>query len=130
MVCFLVTRYLKSNVFFPLLLPLQEFAKLVAILQGYCLVCTNTRISCTNQTGKGYAVVVLLLRYLVEFHFCCKVSCWFFFLIFVLFSFFHFVCEALSALLVNNLAFPRTQIQRKSQNHRHQQEYIHPRKHY
>jgi hypothetical protein len=31
----------------------QEFAKMITVLQGYCLVCTDTKICCTNQIGKG-----------------------------------------------------------------------------
>ena len=31
---------------------LQEFTKMVQMLQGYCLVSTGVRIVCYNQTGK------------------------------------------------------------------------------
>jgi len=31
----------------------QEYARMVQMLQGYCLICTGVRITCHDQTGKG-----------------------------------------------------------------------------
>ena len=31
----------------------REFSRLVQVLNAYCLINTNVRISCTNQTAKG-----------------------------------------------------------------------------
>uniref|UniRef100_A0A8C5WT07 PMS1 homolog 2, mismatch repair system component n=1 Tax=Laticauda laticaudata TaxID=8630 RepID=A0A8C5WT07_LATLA len=31
----------------------KEFAKMVQILQAYCIICTGVRINCTNQVGQG-----------------------------------------------------------------------------
>ena len=31
----------------------REFAKLVQVLNAYCIINTGVKISCTNQTGKG-----------------------------------------------------------------------------
>ncbi|XP_075686367.1 mismatch repair endonuclease PMS2 [Rhinoderma darwinii] len=31
----------------------KEFAKMVQILQAYCIISTNVRINCTNQVGQG-----------------------------------------------------------------------------
>lgn len=31
----------------------KEFSKLVHVLDGYCIISTGVRISCTNQVGKG-----------------------------------------------------------------------------
>ena len=31
----------------------KEFAKMVQVLNSYCLISTGVRITCTNQTGKG-----------------------------------------------------------------------------
>jgi DNA mismatch repair protein PMS2 len=31
----------------------KEFAKLVHVLNGYCLISSGVRIMCTNQIGKG-----------------------------------------------------------------------------
>ncbi|XP_063170731.1 mismatch repair endonuclease PMS2 [Candoia aspera] len=31
----------------------KEFAKMVQVLQAYCVICTGIRINCTNQVGQG-----------------------------------------------------------------------------
>ena len=35
--------------------PPKEYARMVQMLQGYCLICTGVRITCQDQSGKGYA---------------------------------------------------------------------------
>ncbi|KAK9393142.1 mismatch repair endonuclease PMS2 [Crotalus adamanteus] len=37
----------------------KEFAKMVQILQAYCIICTGVRINCTNQVGQGKKQVVV-----------------------------------------------------------------------
>ena len=34
----------------------REFAKLIQVLNAYCIVNTGVRISCSNMTAKGYAL--------------------------------------------------------------------------
>ncbi|KAG8145658.1 hypothetical protein E2320_012142 [Naja naja] len=43
----------------------KEFAKMVQILQAYCIICTGVRINCTNQVGQGkkQAVVQTLIPF-------------------------------------------------------------------
>lgn len=31
----------------------QEYAKMVQVLQAYCIISTGIRVSCTNQLGQG-----------------------------------------------------------------------------
>ena len=42
--------------------PPKEYARMVQMLQGYCLVCTGVRITCHDQSGKGYATTCELSR--------------------------------------------------------------------
>lgn len=37
----------------------QEYAKMVFILQSYCIISTGVRITCTNQIGQGKRTTVL-----------------------------------------------------------------------
>ncbi|XP_039630904.1 mismatch repair endonuclease PMS2 [Polypterus senegalus] len=37
----------------------KEYAKMVQVLQAYCIISTNVRISCTNQVGAGKKNMVL-----------------------------------------------------------------------
>lgn len=37
----------------------REFARLVVLLQAYCMVCTEVRFMCTNQPPKGSTQKVL-----------------------------------------------------------------------
>lgn len=37
----------------------QEYAKMVFVLQSYCIISTGVRITCTNQIGQGKRTTVL-----------------------------------------------------------------------
>lgn len=42
-----------------LLLLLQEYAKMIHVLQAYCIISTGVRITCSNQNGQGKRSTVL-----------------------------------------------------------------------
>lgn len=37
----------------------QEYAKMIHILQSYCIISTGVRITCSNQNGQGKRSTVL-----------------------------------------------------------------------
>ena len=37
--------------------PFQEYARMVQMLQGYCIICTGVRITCYCQNGKGFVEI-------------------------------------------------------------------------
>ena len=58
----------------PSLRPFKEYARMVQMLQGYCLISTGVRITCHDQSGKGYATTCKIGSFLekIFFHSLCS----------------------------------------------------------